>query len=305
MFDFKSRNVNPIVERIVSELHAVRKMTSGPERVERLLATNHAATDALEHLYESEGNKGMALIGVVLLSSIAALVASPFVSGAVLLGISAALLSGVALSIQRGMRLAAVECERQTLTATIDDETAAFTATGSQEARTSCSFRRASTGPSTKLALNFRHCSTAEVRNMAASTLESAGFDPSIADPKVGDKMPDGTIYAGDSPDTGKPMYTTPADAPLTMKWQEAMDYAKRLDAHGHDDWRLPSKGELNVLFNYRAELGEFDVGGSGPANWYWSGTQVGKSKAWEQRFRDGYQYRFPRRYPSSVRCVR
>src|SRR5260370_42273506 len=34
--------------------------------------------------------------------------------------------------------------------------------------------------------------------------------------PAPGDKMPDGTIYAGVSPDTGKAMYATPADAPLT-----------------------------------------------------------------------------------------
>src|SRR5438552_817465 len=33
---------------------------------------------------------------------------------------------------------------------------------------------------------------------------------------KPGDRMADGTIYAGVSPDTGKAMYTTPADAPLT-----------------------------------------------------------------------------------------
>jgi hypothetical protein len=35
-------------------------------------------------------------------------------------------------------------------------------------------------------------------------------------DVQVGDKMPDGTIYVGISPDTGNAMYTTPADAPLT-----------------------------------------------------------------------------------------
>ena len=34
-------------------------------------------------------------------------------------------------------------------------------------------------------------------------------------DVKSGEKMPDGTIYAGISPATGKPMYTTPSDAPL------------------------------------------------------------------------------------------
>src|SRR4051794_5579729 len=34
------------------------------------------------------------------------------------------------------------------------------------------------------------------------------------AELKPGDRMRDGTVYAGLSPDTGKTMYTTPADAP-------------------------------------------------------------------------------------------
>jgi len=61
------------------------------------------------------------------------------------------------------------------------------------------------------------------------------------------DKMPDGTIYAGLSPDTGKKMYAMPADAPLTMSFNEAADYAAKLDAHGHRDWRVPTKAELKV----------------------------------------------------------
>jgi hypothetical protein len=51
-------------------------------------------------------------------------------------------------------------------------------------------------------------------------------------------------------------MYTTPADASLTMKWKEVMNCASKLDAHGHQDWRLPSKEELNVLFNNRGAVG-------------------------------------------------
>ena len=35
--------------------------------------------------------------------------------------------------------------------------------------------------------------------------------------PQIGDEMPDGTVYAGLSPDTNKPMYTTPADAPSSF----------------------------------------------------------------------------------------
>jgi hypothetical protein len=53
--------------------------------------------------------------------------------------------------------------------------------------------------------------------------------------------MPDGTIYAGISPDTHQPMYTTPADAPLTMQWKAAMQYAAALDANAHKDWRVPT----------------------------------------------------------------
>src|SRR5260221_12518127 len=48
-----------------------------------------------------------------------------------------------------------------------------------------------------------------------------------------GVRMRDGTIYAGISPDTGKPMNATPADVPLTMKWKQAMEYAAKLDHHG------------------------------------------------------------------------
>ena len=154
------------------------------------------------------------------------------------------------------------------------------------------------------ITLDFRHSSSQQVREMATVTLDAAGFNPSIADPKIGDRMPDGTIYAGHSPDTGKPMYTTPTDAPPTMEWQDAMDYAKALEAHGHQDWRLPTKAELNVLFNNRAAIGGFNANGFTPTGWYWSGTLYSGFAAWAQRFSFGLQ-RYTNGDPSSVRCVR
>jgi hypothetical protein len=72
----------------------------------------------------------------------------------------------------------------------------------------------------------------------------------------LGAVMPDGTIYAGVSPDTGRPMFATPKDAPLTLTFDEAAEYAKELDAQGHKDWRVPAKAELNVLFQNRAAIG-------------------------------------------------
>src|SRR5437763_5000698 len=90
---------------------------------------------------------------------------------------------------------------------------------------------------------------------------------------KPGDRITDGSVYAGISPDTNKPMYATPADAPLIMKWKQAMEFAARLEAHGHRDWHVPTKSELNVLFQNRAAIGGFDMSRSTPAGWYWSSS--------------------------------
>jgi Protein of unknown function (DUF1566) len=123
--------------------------------------------------------------------------------------------------------------------------------------------------------------------------------------PAPGDTMPDRTIFAGISPDTDKPMYATPADAPLTMKFNEAKGYAAKLEAHGHKDWRVPTKAELNVLFNNRAAIGGFNVSGSYPAGWYWSSSNYNELFAWGQSFSDGRQDYYPKDIRSSVRLVR
>ena len=125
------------------------------------------------------------------------------------------------------------------------------------------------------------------------------------AEPKIGDEMPDGAVYAGISPDTGKAMYTTPADAPLTYTFNQAQKYAEKLDAHGHKDWRAPTKAELNVLFKNRAAIGGFNESGSYPAGWYWSSSQNHDFIAWGQRFSDGYQGYNSKYNDSSLRCVR
>jgi hypothetical protein len=126
-----------------------------------------------------------------------------------------------------------------------------------------------------------------------------------ITEPKPGDRMADRTIYAGISPDTGKAMYATPKDASLTMKWKAAMEYASKLDEHGHNDWRVPTKGELNVLFQNRAAIGGFDISGSNPAGWYWSSSQDDRLTGWAQRFSDGGQGYYGPFTDSSLRCVR
>jgi Protein of unknown function (DUF1566) len=123
----------------------------------------------------------------------------------------------------------------------------------------------------------------------------------------AGGKMPDGTIYAGISPDTGKPMYTTPADAPDVYTWNAAMEYCRTLSAHGHDDWRMPTMGELAVQFGNRADIGSFNETGrmDNATGYYWSSLQTGDNEAWAQRFNDGFHEHPGKVIASSVRCVR
>jgi hypothetical protein len=128
------------------------------------------------------------------------------------------------------------------------------------------------------------------------------------AEPQPGDRMADGTVFAGISPDTNKSMYALPKDALLTYTFNEAQKYALGLNkqrAHDHDDWRVPTKKELGVLFNNRAAIGGFNVTGSRPAGWYWSSSQGYFNGAWAQRFSDETQRYGTKGYDSSLRCVR
>ena len=54
----------------------------------------------------------------------------------------------------------------------------------------------------------------------------------------------------------------------------------------GQTDWSLPSKDELNALYNYpnRNAIGGF------AASPYWSSSEYDKDNAWYQKFQSGYQ---------------
>jgi hypothetical protein len=58
------------------------------------------------------------------------------------------------------------------------------------------------------------------------------------------------------------------------------------LKTGGYDDWFLPSKSELNLMFVYLQEAG---VGGF-KADRYWTSSLIDNGYAWTQRFNDGSQ---------------
>ena len=125
--------------------------------------------------------------------------------------------------------------------------------------------------------------------------------------PAAGMRMSDGTMYAGISPDSDQAFYTTPHDAPLVSSWSKAAHYCKTLSAFGHRDWRVPTLGELAVLYNSRADIGGFNETGQmkNASGYYWSSLEVTDVSAWGQRFNDGYHDDFSKNLNSSLRCVR
>ena len=85
---------------------------------------------------------------------------------------------------------------------------------------------------------------------------------------------------------------------------QGAGSYAAQLCADlslgGYDDWYLPSKDELDKLY----EMKVLGFGGFASA-YYWSSTEYGNNYAWIQYFGNGYQNYNNKNYTSDVRAIR
>lgn len=64
-------------------------------------------------------------------------------------------------------------------------------------------------------------------------------------------------------------------DFPKEMNWDDAK---MNCDSLGND-WRMPNKDELELLFQYKDRIGAFN------GNWYWSSTLDNNENAWMQAF--------------------
>lgn len=146
--------------------------------------------------------------------------------------------------------------------------------------------------------------------NGEVKVLPASGAAAAFPVLKIGEEIEDGTIFAGVSPDTGGNMFVTQQEASGTFNWNAAMKYAAALYANGHKDWRLPTKAELDVLYQGRhkgALKGTFNESGSDLSGWYWSATEYPDvpASAWMERFSVGVQVWFWKGYGASVRPVR
>ena len=83
------------------------------------------------------------------------------------------------------------------------------------------------------------------------------------------------------------------------LSFYDAMSYCNALTVGQYDDWYLPSKDELNRLYEKQTAIGGFTD------DYYWSSTGYDSSSAWYQDFGVGFQFAGYMSYSFYVRAVR
>lgn len=76
------------------------------------------------------------------------------------------------------------------------------------------------------------------------------------------------------------------------LTWHEAVEYCKSLGS----GWRLPTKDELNQIYNSKNNFTK---------DFYWSSTEFDNSTACLQYFNDGTQYNVDKNDDGYVRAIR
>ena len=86
-------------------------------------------------------------------------------------------------------------------------------------------------------------------------------------------------------------------------------DYSITVNGITYSDWFLPSKDELNQMYEHKAAINSAAAANSGSnfSNvYYWSSTEYDNGSAWEQYFFNGFQdFHFIKDNSFNVRAVR
>jgi hypothetical protein len=139
---------------------------------------------------------------------------------------------------------------------------------------------------------------SAPIKGELKSKTDDRSQPPAIGQPWPGQ----GGIYAGLARgEDGAPDYhlVLAIEQPaVRVKWDAGMDWAKGVEADGHQDFGLPTRFESALLYaNLRDQ---FDT-----SAWYWTSTQYSDDYAWNQDFDSGYQGSSDKSYEGRVRAVR
>jgi hypothetical protein len=81
--------------------------------------------------------------------------------------------------------------------------------------------------------------------------------------------------------------------------YKKSWGYAKNACAFLGKGWRLPTKDELNLMYENKDKIGGFAV------NYYWSSSEAPSDRAWIQYFGLGHQVNYVKKDFNYVRAVR
>lgn len=87
-----------------------------------------------------------------------------------------------------------------------------------------------------------------------------------------------------------------PKETEIHANWYDAKLYCFALNIDGKTGWRLPTKEELNEIYESENDFANV---------WYWSSTESNGHNAWFQYFNSGYQYSYGKTSGNYVRAVR
>ena len=88
-----------------------------------------------------------------------------------------------------------------------------------------------------------------------------------------------------------------PKSTEIQSNWHNAIAYCDSLNIGGKTGWRLPTKEELNEIYQSENDF-EYD--------WYWSSTEYNDNDAWLQTFNGGVQSNYGKNYGGYyIRAIR
>jgi hypothetical protein len=102
----------------------------------------------------------------------------------------------------------------------------------------------------------------------------------------------DGTVIGTGEQNTIDIVTQFGASEPYASKTDYAAKLCSDLESGGYDDWYLPSKDELNAIWDNLVNDGSGSNSGVGgfAVGVYWSSSESGSGDAWAQYFGDGLQ---------------
>ena len=114
---------------------------------------------------------------------------------------------------------------------------------------------------------------------------------------QIGDDYAGGIVFYLDGNGGGKVCSKSHTES--AGEWDEAINFGVNLVDGGFNDWYLPTKDELLLVFNQIGDVGNFQD------SYYWSSSEYSNNNAWTVYFGDGTTHNLNKYDSRLVRIIR